>query len=897
VFTNVPTGYGQCVARLIVNGGERTVAAGADLTLLDVLREQLGLTGAKYGCGEGECGACTVLLDGAAVRACQLPGDVDGEVTTVEGLAGTHGRSASSRAEDGALHPVAAAFVAERALQCGYCTPGMVMSTVALLAHDPDPDEAAIRAALQNNICRCGGHPRILAAVRRAAGSHAEVEAPVEAPAGNAEQPGAIGDDGRSASSRAQDDGRSASSRAEDDGRSASSRAEDAWTFTVTLGVADPPRSWGWSTPGGARLRLYGDGAVAYIGKVEAGQGNRAALTRLIAAELALPTTAVRLVMGDTDASPYDFGTVGSRSMPDAGHALRLLAVAARRELLGEAADRWGVAADGLTALGQAVRGEGRELAYRDLVVGARTIEVDPDGPLPGAPEGLAGVDRNRLRADLAVAVTGAKRFPSDLTVPDMAHGRVLRAPSYGAVLRTLDASAAASRPGVTVVHDADLVGVVAPTRAEATAALAQIRAEWDPVDQPDDTEIEGYLRDHPVYPEGRDGVVLREAGDVDAALAEAEVELSATYTTAYVAHVPLEPRIALASVDGDSATVWVGTQRPFAVRDEVALALDLPADRVRIVVPDFGGGFGGKHSGDVAVEAARLARAAGRPVRLAWSREEEFRFAYFRPAAIMDVRCAATADGTLTGWEFVNINAGAAALFTPYQVVNRRERFQPARSPLRQGSYRALAATANHFARESHLDELARAVGTDPVGLRLRLLRDDRLRDVLAALAEHIDWPNCPHRIGAAVGIACGLEKEARVATAAEVTVDDEGLLHVARLTSVVECGAVVDPDGVRIQVVGATVMGLGGALSEAVRVKDGRMSNASMADYRVPRFGDVPPIDVVVLDRPDLPSAGVGETPIVTVAPAIANAIRTATGRRLRSLPLAPDGVVNQA
>jgi nicotinate dehydrogenase subunit B len=355
-----------------------------------------------------------------------------------------------------------------------------------------------------------------------------------------------------------------------------------------------------------------------------------------------------------------------------------------------------------------------------------------------------------------------------------------------------------------------------------------------------------------------------------------------------------MEPRIAVARVDGDAATVWVGTQRPFAVRDEVAVALDLPPDRVRIVVPDFGGGFGGKHSGDVAVEAARLARGAGSPVRLAWSREEEFRWAYFRPAAIIDVRCAADVDGTLTGWEFTNINAGASALFTPYEVANRRERFQPTLSPLRQGSYRALAATANHFARESHLDELARQVGADPVALRLRLLRDDRLRDVLTALAEHIGWPDCPHRIGAAVGIACGLDKEARVATAAEVTIDADGLLHVDRLTSVVECGAVVDPDGVRIQVVGATVMGLGGAMSEAIRVKDGRVSNASLADYRVPRFPDIPPIDVVMLDRSDLPSAGAGETPIVTVAPAIANAVREATGRRLRSLPLVPDGVV---
>src|SRR4029450_12286989 len=186
-----------------------------------------------------------------------------------------------------------------------------------------------------------------------------------------------------------------------------------------------------------------------------------------------------------------------------------------------------------------------------------------------------------------------------------------------------------------------------------------------------------------------------------------------------------------------------------------------VPRKQVRSWVPDFGGGCGGKHSADVAVQAARLARATGQPVKVAWTRAEEFQWAYFRPAAVIDVGRAAGRDGSLAGWEFTNINSGAAALLTPYRVTNRRERFQPAESPLPQGSYRALAATANHFARESHLDELATAVGADPVQLRLRLLDDDRLKDVLTALAEQVGWPG---KAGPGVGIACGLEKEARV-------------------------------------------------------------------------------------------------------------------------------------
>jgi isoquinoline 1-oxidoreductase len=830
---------------LTVNGVEHTVENRPDVTLLDVLRDHLRLTGTKYGCGEGECGACTVLLNGAAARACQLPADAGGAaVTTIEGLTAA---------------VVPAAFVAERAMQCGYCTPGMVMCATGLLARNPDPDEAEIREAMGGNICRCGGYPRIVAAVALAAAGRA-ADLPEDLP----EEKDTEG---------------------------------DGWEFRLNL-PPDPEmtRGWGWSNPGGARLRIDGTGrATAHVGKVEAGQGNRAALTRLVAAELALSTAAVSLVMGDTDRTPYDFGTVGSRSIPDAGHALRLLAMAARHELLREAAYRWSAEPGGLSVRGGAVcDATGRELAYGDLVRGARTVSVDRDDPMPGAPDGLDEVDDARLRRALAAAATGAKLFPSDLALPGMWHGRVLRRPSYGAVLRSLDTTEAGSREGVIVVEDGDFVGVVARTPADATAALATIRAEWDPVAQPGDAELEAHLRANLTEGAGRDMPVERESGNVDAALAAADVGLSATYTAAYVAHVPMEARVALAQVDADSVTVWVGTQRPFAVRDEVAQALGRPAGSVRIVVPDFGGGFGGKHSGDVAVEAARLASASGQPVRLAWTREEEFRWAYFRPAAVIDVRSAARRDGTLTGWEFTNINSGAASLFTPYQVAHRRERYLPAASPLRQGSYRALAATANHFARESHLDELAAAVGADPVQLRLRLLRDERLRDVLRALAEHLGWPDCPHRTGDVVGIACGLEKEARVATAAEVTVDADGGLHVARLTTAVECGAVVDPDGLRIQVVGATIMGLGGALFEAIHLHDGRVTNASLAGYRVPRFADIPPIDVLVLDRPDLASAGAGETPIVSVAPAIANAIFTATGRRLRSLPLVPDGVV---
>lgn len=836
------------VGRLLVNGGERAVELVAGRTLLEVLREDLGLTGAKYGCGTGGCGACTVLVDGKAERACVLDCSmVDGAaVTTVEGLSA-----------DGSLHAVQAAFVAARSLQCGYCTPGMVMSAVALLGREPEPDEAAVRGALEGNICRCGGYPRILSAVHDAStAGRLAVEVPETPEVGVPE--GTV----------------------------------DAWTVVLPP-VDGVRRGRGWSTPGGARLVIDGRGRVTgFTGKVDGGQGNRAELTRLIAAELGVSTAAVRLEMGDTASAPLDLGTVGSRSTPDAGHVLRLVAVTARRELLAAAASRWRVDPGELTVAGGMVSAaDGREISFADLVAGgSRTVLADPDEPIPPAPDGLADVDTTELRRHLVAAVTGAKRFPSDLVLPDMLYGQVLRGPGHGAVLRTADTSAARRLPGVIVVADGDFVGVAAPTPTAADQAMRAIRAEWDTTQQPSEAELEKYLRAHPIDIEGMGGAAHREAGDVGAAQAQAEICLAATYTTAYIAHVPLEPRVALARADQEAGqetvTVWTGTQRPFGVRDQVAEALGLPADRVRIVVPDFGGGFGGKHSGDVAIEAARLARAAGRPVKVAWTRAEEFQWAYLRPAAVIDVCGTATRSGELTSWEFTNINSGAAGLFSPYDIPNKRERFQPADSPLPRGSYRALAATANHFARESHLDELAAAVGVDPVDLRRRHLSDPRLAQVLDTVAERAGWAH--RRRGSGMGIACGVEKEMRVATVAEVAVDPHGSPRVRRILTAVDCGAVVDPDGLRLQVTGATIMGLGGALFEAIHFDAGRILNASLADYRVPRFSDVPPIDVIVIDHPDLPSAGAGETPIVTVAPAIANAIHAATGRRLRAMPL---------
>jgi isoquinoline 1-oxidoreductase len=338
---------------------------------------------------------------------------------------------------------------------------------------------------------------------------------------------------------------------------------------------------------------------------------------------------------------------------------------------------------------------------------------------------------------------------------------------------------------------------------------------------------------------------------------------------------------------------VWTGTQRPFGVKEELAEAFRLPAEKVRVVVPDTGSGYGGKHTGECAVEAARLARAAGRPVKVVWTREEEFTWAYVRPAGVIDVRSGVDASGKLVAWEFHNHNSGSAAIRTAYDVPAQHIEFHPSRSPLRQGSYRGLAATANNFAREAHLDEVAAALGADPVEFRLRHLKEPRLKAVLEAAAERFGWGKARAAPGHGHGIACGVEKGGYLGTAAEVRVEASGSVRVLRLAAAFECGAVVNPDLLRNQIEGSLVMGLGGALFEAMELAGGQVVNPRLSRYRVPRFSDVPAIEVVLLDRKDLPSAGAGETPIVAVAPAVAAGIFGATGVRLRSLPLAPRGV----
>jgi len=845
--------------RIVVNGIEHEVELEPGRSLLHALREELGLTGAKYGCGEGACGACTVMMAGRPVRACTMPiADVRGPVITVEGLAPA-----------GVLHPVGRAFLEAGAMQCGYCTPGMVVAAAALLQTTPHPDDEQIVESLDGNICRCGVHQRIVHAVRLAFDQTHEAAAVAEA-AVELGRPSAPWD--------------------------LTPPSDRDYFAVLPEGLvvaldAGPEDEGSWSTTRDAWIHVGGDGHVtAFIGKVNVGQDNRTALRRLIAGELRLPVDRVSLVMADTDLCPFDMGTFGSRSMPDAGPVVRAAAAATWNGLVAIAADRWEVDPADVWAVDGEVRRRGVEgpLTYGDLVRGDRRMvvvpPVEPEWPPVVAPSGGEGVG----------TVTGARAFASDLTRPGLRHGAVLRPPAFGASLRSFDGTDAEALAGVSVVREGDFIGVVAQDPVAAARSLASVRAEWDlsGIVEVADADLDAYLRGHPAEAQGWGGGFHHEDGDLDRAFVEADVSLERTYTAAYIAHAPLETRVALAEWEADRLTVWTATQRPFGVRQELAAELKVPEKDVRVIVPDAGGGYGGKHTGEVAIEAARLARAVGTPVKVRWSREEEFTWAYFRPAAVIDVH-SAVRDGALTAFRFTDINAGAPGIETPYDIPNQRIAFRPADSPLRQGSYRGLAATANHFARESHMDEVATALGADPVRFRRDHLSDERLIAVLETVAERAGWGS-DQEGEAALGIACGTEKDAYVATCAEVVVEPTGRLRILRLVTAFDCGAIVDADNLVNQIEGATVMGLGGALTERIRFSHGRIENARFSAYRVPRFSDIPPIEVALIDRPDILSAGAGETPIVCVAPAVANAVAAATGIRLRSMPLAADGII---
>lgn len=678
--------------------------------------------------------------------------------------------------------------------------------------------------------------------------------------------------------------------------------AQESGRRPAFRGDARPPDLAAW-------LHIGEDGRITvYTGKVEVGQNIRTSLAQAVAEELHAPMDAVQLVMADTDLTPYDMGTFGSRTTPTMAPQMKKVGAAAREALIDLAAAKWNVDRTSITVTDGKVKNNatGQSIGFGELTRGQKLVKtVDGATVTPASDWKLEGTSAPKVNArDM---VTGAHRFTSDVTLPNMLYGRVLRPPTFNAKLVAFDAKKAAGIEDLLILRDGDFVAAAAPDELTLSKATSAIQAEWRSDPQPSGKDLFEYLKKN-VTEQGGAGEFgparPSVGGDVEQGLQSADHKLDATYTVAYIAHVPLEPRAAVAEWNSGKLTVWTGSQRPFGVRSELADAFKIPEDHVRVIVPDTGSAYGGKHTGEAAIEAARLAKAANRPIKLIWSREEEFTWAYFRPAGVIEIRSGVTKDGLLTAWEFHNYNSGPSAIESPYDIPNHLSHFHPADSPLRQGSYRGLAATANHFARESHMDDLAAAVDIDPLEFRLKNLKNERLRAVLQAAAEKFGWAKTKGAPDHGFGLACGVEKGGYVATCAEISIVPNTIagaqtalppnVKINRVVTAFECGAVVNPEHLKNQIEGSVMMAVGGALFEAVEFDNGKILNPHLAKYRVPRFSDLPLIETVLVDRRDLPSAGAGETPIVGLAPAVGNAIFQATGTRIRSLPMTPKGLV---
>jgi len=609
------------------------------------------------------------------------------------------------------------------------------------------------------------------------------------------------------------------------------------------------------STKLGARLRFDANGTVTLLtGKVEIGQGSRTLLTQCVAEELGIATSKVRVIMGDTALVPDDGGTYASLTTPLAVPVVRRAAAAARQML------------ESMTPA---------QAMEREIPV---EVDVTPPAKWKTLGKPIENVNGRAI-------VTGALKYSNDLKFPVMLAGKVVRPEAYRATLAGFDATAAEKLPGAKVVHEGDFLGVVAADDATAERAASLVRAEWRAEKLIPAETLAAHFKKTAVAPVASFATrypPLLEKGDVQRSLAESKQRHTASYTLPHVAHAPIEPRAAVASWDDNGLTVHGATQVPFAVRDQLASAFAIKPHQVRVIPCDAGTGFGGKHGPEVMLEAARLSKAAGKPVRVAWTREEEFVRSYCRPAGLIEVSSGLSDAGKIAAWDFRNYNSGAASIALPYDVAHYRCAYYRSEPALRQGAYRSLAAVANTFARETHVEELAALAACDPVEFRLRNIANARLREAIERAAERFGWAKTRE----AAGMAANIEKSAHMAlfVALEVV---RGRVKLQRMVVAFDCGAALNPDNLRNQITGATIMGMGGALFEELRYDGVKVLNNRFSSYRVPRFSDVPSIEVILIDRRDVVAAGAGESPITVVAPAIGAALRRATGKWFRALP----------
>jgi CO/xanthine dehydrogenase Mo-binding subunit len=498
------------------------------------------------------------------------------------------------------------------------------------------------------------------------------------------------------------------------------------------------------------------------------------------------------------------------------------------------------------------------------------------------------------IRSDSLEKVTGRAQYAADVRLPGMLHARLLRPPAHGATLSRLDTSALAGMAGVSVLQDGELVAVLHERRNAADRALEHLGAEWN---MPEAHVDEKTIYDH-LMRTAAPGEAVQTGGDLAAGEAQAAATFEETYLNAYVAHAPIEPHAAVAAMQDGRLTVWASTQSPFGLKGQLVKELELPEEKVRVITPFVGGGFGGKGSSLQGVQAARLALKAGRPVQVAWTREDEFYWDTYRPAAIVKIRSGLTAGGAPAFWDYRVYHAGARGSEQPYDFPHHRTMAHGRRwggpsgsHPFATGAWRAPAANTNAFAREQQIDIMALKAGVDPLAFRLQHCSQPKFLGVLRAAAEAFGWKPGAGHDGRGIGVACGVDADTVVATMAEVEVNrSSGRIRVKRVVCAQDMGLVVNPAGAVIQMEGCITMGLGYALMEEQRFRGGDILGLNFDGYDLPRFSDLPKIETVLIDSEDPEPHGGGEPAIITMGAVIANAVYDAVGVRLFELPMTP-------
>jgi len=668
------------------------------------------------------------------------------------------------------------------------------------------------------------------------------------------------------------------------------------FTTAPRLGFGATPSAGAAAVPPfNAYLRIAEDGRVTcFTGKIEMGQGVITSLPQMLADELDVPVDRVDMVMGDTDRCPFDRGTWGSLTTRVFGPELRAAGAQARRALLELAGERLGVPLGQLQVEDGVVidrNNAGQRVSYAELTRG-QAILRSVDGTVPTKQPGeYRAMGTPLTRRDARDKVTGKAQYAADIRLPGMLHARILRPPAHGAKLANLDTSAVAGIKGAQVLRDGDLVAVLHPQRDLADRAFAGLKADFEvPASTVDDRTIYDHLLS--VAPPGE---TVAAGGDLAAGERASVQVIEQAYYNAYVAHSPMEPHAALASMEDGRVTVWASTQSPFGLKAQVASELGLDDSQVRVITPFVGGGFGGKGPSSQGVQAARLARLAKRPVQVFWTREDEFFWDTYRPAAVVKIRSGLAADGAPAFWDYSVYFAGARGSVQPYDFPHHRTVAVGGRvagaHPFATGAWRAPGANTNIFAMEQHIDIMAAAAGADPLEFRLRHVDNPKYQGVLKAVAERFGWKRSAGHSGRGIGVACGIDVDTVVATMAEVEVDrSSGKIRVLRVVCAQDMGQVVNPEGATIQMEGCITMGLGYTLMEQQHFQGGRILNLNFDGYDLPRFSDLPIIETILIDSADPAPHGGGEPAIITMGAVVANAVYDAVGVRLYELPMTP-------